>query len=516
MTVNLSRLLTRNRYACGDDLAVVDASGREVSHRGLDDRAHALAVGLQGLGVGRGDVVAVLATNRLEYLLTLFAVARIGGVTLPANTRLHAEELRYVLADAGAVALVADEAHRDQATAVVDAASSVRHVIAIGDDAPTAWHRFTDVEANGAGRTHPDAPVAPDDLQRILYTSGTTSRPKGVAITHGNTIANHLAQITELELTRRDRFLVSTPLYHVSALDAPGMTALYLGGSLVLTPDFDPARMLQLTAAHRATGMILPHPVIRGMIELGADPADTASVRWVVLAGVPVSEIEQLRERVFPSARMVESLGMTEYTSGIAYLDARREREKAGSAGLPVHLADVRVVDDEGRELPPDTVGEFAVRGPKVTPGYHNAPEVTEEAFVDGWFRTGDIGRIDHEGYVWFVDRKKHMIRSGGENVAAAEVERVLAQLPELADAAVVPTPHERWGEVPLAVVVPRNGMTVDEEAVIAHCRSQLAKFKCPSAVVVVDALPRNHSGKVVKRDVSALPEVRDHQRSTA
>jgi len=509
MTVNLSRMLTRNRYVNGTRTAVVDAVGREYDYRTIDDRVHAVAAGLRATGVEPGDLVAIVSANRLEYLLTLFAVARLGGISLPANTRLHPEELGYVLRDAGAAAIVSDEANRDLAVAAtVDAPPSLRHRILIGDIVPSGWLRFGDLEARGMGTVHPDAHVTLEQTQRILYTSGTTSRPKGVRITNGNTIANHLAQITELELTKQDRFLVSTPMYHVSALDAPGLTMLYFGGSLLLSEGFTPAELLRLTTEHGATGMILPHPVIRGMIELVPPPAATATVRWVVHAGVPVPEIEQLRDRVFPAARMVESLGMTEYTSGIAYLDARREREKAGSAGLPVLLAEIRVVDPEGRPLPAGEVGEFEVRGPKVTPGYHAAPEATAAAFRDGWFRTGDAGRIDEDGYVWFVDRLKAMIRSGGENVAAAEVERVLLQHDGIADAAVIAMPHERWGEAPLAVVVARGDATIDEADIIEHCRGHLARYKCPAKVVTVDALPRNHSGKLVKQDVAALPPI--------
>ena len=505
MTANLSRMLTRQRLRRPDQPAVIESDTSKVTtFAELDGRVHAVAAGLREQGVGPGSLVGILAPNRIEFVLTLFAVARLGGVTVPLNVRLHPEELAYVADHAGITTLVVDGGLAEAGEALARRAAGVERQVGIGDGLPEGWWSFAELEDRGGGQQVPDAHVGLDDPQRVLYTSGTTSRPKGVTITHGNAVFNHLAQITELELTAADRFLVSAPLYHVAAIDGPGLTCLYLGGAIVLTPDFHPQTMLRATIEHRVTGMILPHPVILGMIDEPPDPTElTEHVRWVIFAGLAPSEIERLRTRVFPTARMVESLGMTEYTSGIAYLDARNERAKAGSAGVTVHHADLRVVDETGVERPAGEVGEFVARGPKVTTGYWREPERNREAFDNGWLRTGDMGYIDEDGYAWFVDRKKHMIRSGGENIAAAEVERVLLEHPAVVEAAVIPTPHPTWGEVPKAVVVASGPEHPTADELVEHCRSMLARFKCPKAVSFVEQLPRNHSGKVLKNELA-------------
>jgi acyl-CoA synthetase (AMP-forming)/AMP-acid ligase II len=498
-TANLSRLLERNKHRFGDREAVVDGEVR-LTYLQLDAAVSEMSQGLLELGYGRGDIIAILADNSYRYLIEILAINRIGAAFIPLNWRLHSRELTYILNHSGAGGLVVDERFHQQARDTLASSPKIRHVITHADQGDAGWHLYEEVMASCAGAQVPDAEMGLDDLARILYTSGTTSHPKGVITTHGNVIWNQLGQILEMEMVPTDRVMLSAPLFHVSGLDVPGLTALYIGATLVVVHSYAGPEIVKLVDKEKVVGGVLAAQIIHDIMRMeDRDHYDLSSLKWIIFGGLPAPVYRRF-QRTLPHVRLSEAYGMTELTNGAAYLEANPPDDKIGSVGRPFANIDLQIVDDEGRPVPPGEPGELIARGPKVSPGYWNDPEETAAAFRDGWFYSGDICRIDADGYMWFVDRKKDMIKSGGENVASAEIERVLAKHPAVAETAVVGVPDPRWDEVPKAFVVTLPEMTVTEEEIAAHCRANLAKFKVPKHIEIVDALVRNDSGKVMKR----------------
>ena len=495
---NLAHLLEWNVARHPDREAVVDLqNGRRLSFAELGDEVAALAAALAAEGIGCDDVVAMLGANRAEYLVALLAISARGAVAAPLNHRLHPSEIAYLVANAGARTLLFDT----QFEAVVEegdlAAQGIERRIELDGEGPDSVAALI---ARHAGAPLTVARVAAGDPQRILHTSGTTSRPKGVTITHGNVQWNFLTQMTELSLTREDRLLIATPLFHVAALDGPGLAVLHVGGALVLPAGNDADSLIAAIEGEGLTGTILASPTAAALAEgAAARGARCPTLRFLKLGGLPEASFHALHEAL-PHVRLIEGMGMTECTSGILYVDAAHMVEKRASVGRPVPHVDVRIVDDAGAEVGVGALGELVVRGPKVMPGYWRDPEATAAAIVDGWLHSGDIARRDEEGYVYLVDRKKDMIKTGGENVASVEVERVLAQHPAVRDVAVVAAPDERWGEVPYAAVV--AAAEVDAEELREHCARSLAKFKIPKHVALVDELPRTQTGKVRKTEI--------------
>ncbi|MDX6739444.1 class I adenylate-forming enzyme family protein [Actinocorallia sp. A-T 12471] len=498
MTANLSRMLdwARHRFADRDALIFED---RRWTYAELDRDVNALAAALLARGIGRGDRVAVLAMNLPEYLILGLALAKTGAVMVPLNHRLHLEELADVLERSGAVGLAAEEEFGETARALAARIPRLRVLLAF-DPMGEGWQSVSALIAEHQGARVPDADLGPDDLQRILFTSGTTSRPKGVRLTHGNVAANIHAQIVELGLTQRDRVLNFAPLYHVGGLDIPGYATFHVGATMVLMRRFDAASILRAIERERITGMVMVATMLQLIRRLGPDAlGDTGSVRWMIFSQVTPALFRDTLA-LFPNAALVEGYGMTETCNGVTYLDMAHMLTKQGSVGRPVHGVDVRVVDERGAEVAPGVEGEIVVRGPKVCAGYLDDPAADAAAFRDGWFHTGDVGRFDADGYLYVVDRLKDMIRSGGENVAGPEIEAVLCDFPGVHQAAVVGIAHPTWVEVPAAVLVAEPGL--DPAALIAHCGARLGRFKVPKVLYVVDELPSNPSGKILKREL--------------
>lgn len=468
-----------------------------ITYGDLEARAGATAAGLRRLGVGRGDVVALVLYNCPEFLEAMFAVSRIGAVFMPVNWRLAGEEVAYIAGHAGA-RLVVSEAELAPLAEAARARLGGVPVVGVGG-APAGWTPFEDLRR---GDPPPLADVAPDDVHRLMYTSGTTARPKGVMITYANLYWKNVAHAVEFGVTGRDRGLACGPLYHVGALDLTATTILYAGGTLEIHRKFEAERVLDafehrgITSVWLAPAMvnqILAHPTL--------ERRDLSGVRLIIDGGekMPLPLIERLL-RAFPGAWFADAYGLTETVSGDTFLNKRDTVRKIGSVGKPCLHLEVAIWDEADRPVPPGTLGEIVLRGPKVFKGYWKDPEATAAAFRGGWFHTGDVGYLDEEGFLYIVDRKKDMIISGGENIASPEVERVLYEHPAVLEAAVVGRPDPRWGEVPIAFVVRRPGAGATEEELREFCLARLAKFKVPRAVHFIDALPRNPSGKVLKR----------------
>jgi acyl-CoA synthetase (AMP-forming)/AMP-acid ligase II len=379
----------------------------------------------------------------------------------------------------------------------------LEHCWTIATDPPPGWSGYErEVQAHWDQRLRTFATAGPDDVQRLMYTSGTTSRPKGVPITYGNLHWKNVAQVLEFGLNRDDRVLITGPMCHVGGMDLPATGVIYAGGTAVILPGFDPEAVLAAIERERITIVWLPPSMVNMLLaHPGNDRHDVTSLRLVISGGEKMPEplVQRILD-LFPQAWFADAYGLTETVSGDTFLDQASVLSKLGSVGRPVAHLDLRIVDDDGLPLPAGERGEIALRGPKVFAGYWRDPEATAAAIRNGWFHTGDVGRVDGDGYLYIDDRKKDLIISGGENVASPEVERVLYEHPGILEAAVIGMPHERWGEVPMAVVVTREGADVSAEELTAFCATKLASFKVPRHVEFVQELPRTPSGKVLKR----------------
>lgn len=482
-----------------DREALVDGAERWTYAR-LDADVDRHAAALLDAGITPADLVGVLGRNTATYVIELLAIARIGAISVPLNWRLHTSEQTYVIEQAGITGLLYDDDFAGTAADLV-ATTGIRVAVANGDQVVPGAQRLAGLlDRQPAGVRVPDAEKVPGDIHRLLYTSGTTAHPKGVIHTCGNLTANHLAQVLELELTQQDRILISAPLFHVSGLEAPGLAVFTAGATMVLTPTFKADDIARIAAQERITGMVLAAQILFGLLDL-PEPPDLSALRYLLFAGVAPSVRRAVKRRL-PHVRLIDTFGMTELCNGVCYMDAAHEESKIGALGAPFPGVHIRIVDEHFRQVPPGTDGEIIIRGEKISPGYWNDEEANRRTRRDGWFLTGDVGRIDEDGYLWFVDRRTDLIKSGGENVAGAEIERVIAQHPDVAEVAVIGVPDPQWDEVPKAFVILRDGATATGEDIRSHCRLQLARFKVPKYVDVVESLPRNDSGKVLKREL--------------
>jgi fatty-acyl-CoA synthase len=483
--------LIKRAGTSADSVALVFGEGERQTYGELDDRAGRWAAVFTERGIGRGDRVAFLGENQPAFVEVLFGAARVGVVFVPVNTRLAAPEVAHILADSGARLLVHDE----RAAAVATEAAGDLSRILVGAEADAAL---------AAVEPAPEAPgVGLDDPAAILYTSGTTGRPKGAVLTHGNLTWNSLNTLVDADIVSTDVALVISPLFHAASLGMGLLPVLLKGGTVVLERAFDAGRALRIIDEHRVT-MLSGVPTT---YQFMAEHPDWASTDLSTLAKltcggspVPTRVLEAFEAR---GLSFSQGYGMTETSPGATYLPATRTRAKMGSAGQPHFFTEVRVVDENGQSLEPGEIGEIQVRGPNVTPGYHGNPAATAEAFTaDGWFRTGDLGSFDDDGYLFVADRLKDMIISGGENIYPAEVEDLILGLDEVTGAAVIGIPDERWGETPWAVVTLRPGAELTTERLAEHLNGRIARYKIPKNVVVVDELPRTASGKVKKLDL--------------
>jgi len=466
--------------------------GTALTYGELHTRTTRLAHALRARGVRRGDRIAYLGPNHPSFLETLFAAGMLGAIFVPQNTRLAGPEIAYQLADSGAKVLVYGSSHAGL-VAGLPGSTDVRVYLEVGPEYEELLAASTDEPI--------DEPVAADDTCLILYTSGTTGRPKGAMLSHANVTWNSVNFLIDKDLHADERALVSAPLFHIAGLTVLTLPVLMKGGTCVLVEAFDPGETLELVEQYRITYMF----GVPAMFEQVArhprwSEADLSSLRMLSCGGAPVPtpliETYQTRGLAF-----LQGYGMTE-ALGVLFLDGEHSVSKAGSAGVPHFFSDVRVVGPGLSPVAPGENGEVLVRGPSVMSGYWGLPEETAASFADGWFRTGDAARVDEDGYVYIVDRIKDMIISGGENIYPAEIEDRLLAHPDIVECAVIGVPDEKWGEVPRAVVVPREGATIDADEILASLAGQLAKYKIPKSVVLADELPRTASGKLLKSRV--------------
>ncbi len=486
-------------------VALVDPDrGRELTYAQLEERAGRLAEFLlETWQVQPGDRIAMLAHNRTDAVELLFACAKTGAVLVPLNWRLARAELEFILADAGVVGLVHDTVHAATARALAEVVPGARGQVALlsFDD------EYDAALASASGRPVVHEPRDESALWYLLYTSGTTGRPKGVLQTAGMALVNHLNIGMAAGITSDDVFLSVLPQFHTGGWNLYVLPMLFVGGTAIIPSGFDPAQALRIL--QERASLFFGVPTIYQMLAEHPDftRTDLSGVRsWSAGgAAMPVPLLERLAEA---GVSVRQGMGMTETGPTVFLLDEENAIARAGSVGKPQPFVDVRLADADGNDVAPGEPGELLIRGPGVTPGYWRNEAATKEAFEDGWLRSGDVGRVDEDGFFYIVDRVKDMYISGGENVYPAEVEAVIHRIPGVRAAAVIGVPDERWGEVGRALVEVEPGAEVDAESVRRHCRARLAAYKVPAAVHVVEELPRGATGKVLKH------VLRDQQRA--
>jgi long-chain acyl-CoA synthetase len=484
-------------------------AGGEISYGALHERTNRLAQALGGAGVGPGDRVAYLDKNSPEQVELFFAAAKIGAVPCPVNYRLAPPEVAYIVADSGAKVFAVGAEFVPAVRKVADQLTNVTFAVIGGRDGEWAdlatW-------GDGAPATDPGHEAAAADIAFQLYSSGTTGRPKGVLLTQSNVAAGMDLYPHAMGLGPDSISAVPMPLYHIGG-SGWATAGFWQGATNVLVREIVPDRLVETLVTERVThGFIVP-AVIQFMLGVpGVEERDWSALQCVLYGASPISErVLAQAVRTF-RCRFVQAYGLTESTGTVIYLPAEDHdpegphRHRLRACGIPIPGSEARIVDPlSGDPAAPGEVGEIWVKGPTVMAGYWHLPDQTAEAVrPGGWLRTGDAGYRDEDGYFYIHDRVKDMIVSGAENIYPAEVENVMMAHPGVADVAVIGVPHDRWGETPKAMVVRAPGSEVTEEELIAWCRDRLARFKCPTSIEWLDELPRNPSGKVLKKDLRA------------
>ncbi|PEN12256.1 AMP-dependent synthetase [Longibacter salinarum] len=491
--------LERHALYTPDHPAIVWApTGRKYSYAELHTRATRLAATLiKRHDLSPGDRVAVLAENAVEHVLLFLAAQTAGFVLVPLNFRLALPELQYVVTDAEPSLIFVGADYADTVTDL---------------DTPADLLPLDEVfalsETNDALTPVPRAELPPqpglDDPVMILYTSGTTGRPKGAIISHGMIAWNSVNTEMRLDLTSNDRSFNAAPFYHTGGWNVLLTPFLHHGATTFLLPSFDPEAILRLCDDEELTILWGVPTMLKMMSDHPAfDEVTLESVRYAIVGGEAMPEplIRVWQDKGVP---IRQGFGMTEVGVNCFSLPEKDALRKIGSIGFPNFYIDTRVVDEDGNDVAANTTGELLMRGPVVTPGYWRNPEATAEAIdEDGWFATGDLVRVDDEGYFYVVGRKKEMYISGGENVYPAEVETALYEHPAVAEAAVIGVPDDTWGETGAAFIALKEGQSLTEDELLAHARSHLARYKVPRHVRFLDELPKGHSGKIQKSELA-------------
>jgi fatty-acyl-CoA synthase len=491
------------RVLISPDRDAIWFEGTTTSHAGFAFRVRRVAAALAALGVASGDRVAWTGGNHPSALETLYACGQLGATWVPLNARLAAPEAEFVLTHSGASVVVHGRDHGELADALCDRLPAVRHWVAAEppSDGGAGCLPYEELLADADPEPR-DEPVALDDPCLIMYTSGTTGRPKGAVLTHGNMTWNAVNQLLGFDLAQDERTLALAPLFHIGGLNGTVIPTLLRGGCAVLVRRFHPAETLAVIEEQRVNSFFAVPTMLDAMArEPGFPTRDLSALRTIGAAGAPLP-LPTLRTWLDRGVTMQQAYGMTETSPGATVLDSADAERKVGSAGKPVFFTDVRVLRPDGSQADPGEVGEIVIQGPNVMAGYWNEPEQTAAVIRDGWYHSGDAGSVDDEGFLYVRDRYKDMIISGGENVYPAEVESALLELPEVLEAAVIGVPDPRWGEVGLAVVVPVPGTAPVPEALRTGLRARLAAFKVPTYVKLADELPRTATGKVRKPDL--------------
>ena len=474
--------------------------GQETTYEAFYLQAKKLAHHLQEKGYQKENILALLLPNSDHFLVCYYACQIAGFTVLPINTKLAAREIEYILTHSNAKGLIYDKRFEDTINEVLPA-TSVETRITTGYSEGS--NRLEDI-LQGSNKTITVPQANDEDTAVIFYTSGTTGRPKGVMLTNKNVAAVATIWQEAMEITNKDRMHIVAPLFHCAASHVFTVPTVYAGGSVIIEEGFSPEQTLQTMEKKQVTiffgvpamyNILLTNPKI--------NQASLPNLRLLTYgaAPMPYENIKRVKQ-TFPNVKVQNLYGQTENAPAATTLKDEHALSKIGSVGQALPLTEVRIVNEDGQEMPLGEVGEIIVKGPQVMKGYLNNEQATRETVKDGWLYSGDLGRLDEEGLLYIVDRKKDMIIRGGENIYPVEIEEVLYEIPELLEAAVIGIPDEVLGEVPKAFVVMKEGTKIDATSILQYCQSRLAKYKLPQEVTFIDSLPRNASGKVLKTNL--------------
>jgi len=503
--VNVGDLLTRSAARHPGRLAVVDRD-RRWCYRDFNAWVNRTAHGLAARGYARGDALALMSANSAEFLVTYFACAKLGVVCVPINLMWRMGEVSYVIEHARVRGAVVEADRLAAFAAAAEGIPAVAEVFVVGEPAEPpagAGFRLCDFAALAEGRqeAEPEAIVGDRDPVSYLYTSGTTSAPKGVVGSHLAVYLESLGVAVDTGLQRTDRVTAVLPLFHTAQLNALCTPAIAVGAAIYVIRSFDAEALLDLIETERLTQTFALPMMYRAMMDhQERRPRDVSSLRLAYYGMAPIAKNELERAMRLFGCEFSLFFGQTEMSPVSTYFRPEHLLSHAGAVGTPSVNVQVGIMDSEGRLLPQGESGEIVYRSPQVLAGYLRNPEATEAVFRHGWFHSGDAGRIDADGILWFEDRFKDVIKSGGENVASLEVETVIyAVEPKVAECAVIGLPHERWGEAITAVLVAKPGQVIDQAETLARIQAKLSAFKCPKAIITVEALPKTATGKVQK-----------------
>lgn len=496
----LGEVLRRSAARFRDKTAIIDGETR-LSFREFDELVTSVAAGLAERGVRPGDRVALLSRNSADFAAIAWGSARLGAILVPINFMLTADEVGYIVGDSEPVAFITQPefvATADEAIAGSEVATRV-----VTGDATGGWTPFAELAGTDASSWTPPL-VADDDPIRLMYTSGTESRPKGALLTSRALQAEYLSAIIDGGMSSDDIDLHTLPLYHCAQLDCFLGPDLMLGATSIILPAPDPGTVLAAIAEHGVTKYFAPPTVWIGLLRhADFDTTDLSSLRkgYYGAAAMPVEVLKEILQRL-PELNLWNFYGQTELAPVATILPPHEQLSHAGSAGFPVLNVETRLVDDDGHEVPVGEVGEVVHRSPQIASGYWRNEDKTAEAFRGGWFHSGDLAVADEDGRITVVDRKKDMIKTGGENVASREVEEAIYAHPDVAEVAVFALPDPKWIEAVTATVVAKEGADLTVDAVLEHCAGVLAPYKRPKRIEILTELPKNPSGKILKREL--------------
>ncbi|HWN11209.1 MAG TPA: long-chain fatty acid--CoA ligase [Pyrinomonadaceae bacterium] len=501
---NITSLLVERVNAAPDKpFLFSEADGLAFSYAEFAQAVNRTAQMLKAAGIGSGDAVSLLMPNGAEYIIAYFACWKLGATAGPVNSLLKAEEVAFVVSDSEAKAIMVHSEFLPMVERIRDRLPGIQAVIEF-DDELKATKQFADDVGAGHAVPLPAADIDLDSEAIIIYTSGTTGKPKGCLLTHGNLIAN-ARQISEwLGFTETDRLLSIMPLFHMNAVSVTTMSALYAGASSVVSPKFSASRFWQIISEYQITSFGSVATMLSMLLTKYPDGVPsglkTDQLRFAMCGSAPVpAEVMQNFERTF-NCLVIEGYGLSESTCRSTF-NPPDTRRRPGSCGLAIGN-EMKVVDEEDREVEDGELGEIVLRGENILKGYYKNPEANRTAFRNGWFHTGDIGYRDKDGFFYIVDRKSDMIIRGGENIYPREIDEVLYQHPAVSAAATIGVPDPLYGEEVAAFVVLKEGMKTSEDDLISYCKKRLADFKCPKTIHFLADLPKGPTGKLLKREL--------------
>ncbi len=502
MDNNLGLLLAKRAFLNPNTEAFVNGnSGDRLTFRELNERCNQLASALLADGIEKGERVGLLLMNSHQFVESYFACAKIGAVAVPLNWRLVPDELEFILKDSGTKRLIFGDEFLDNVTELQSRGdrTDITQWLQVSQDTAIAPFAIDYASFQRAGAIEePEIRAKDDDMMYIMYTSGTTGLPKGVVHTHASSIWGVLTIAATMYAHEGDRYLNPLPMFHVGAL-TPITIGIYQGVTNVVMKSFEPKLAWELIESEKITTGLMVPAMLNFMLQIpGHENYDRSSVRWFMsgAAPVPVSLIEAYGAM---DIEIQQVYGLTETCGPACLTDSEAAKTKVGSTGKAFFHTEVKIVDGEGNTCAPNVAGEVLVKGPHIMREYWNRPDATAETIIDGWLHTGDSAIMDEDGFVYIQDRIKDMVISGGENVYPAEIEAVLMTHPNIVEAGVIGKESQKWGESPFAVVV-KNDDSLSENAVLKFCDDKLARFKQPKGVAFIEQIPRNPSGKILKR----------------